>query len=492
MAGAFLQRSRHGTMFYFRRRVPADLRAIAGRPYIVKSLATEQRREAIILARAFASKTDALFYEWRSMAKKDTISTDFSLDYFTDDKGRERARALDVKPGEGLDAAIATATLQAYLDGKPLPMCSPPPVERPKGMPFKDALAYYINNADVKVSSKKIYLSRLMHAQRFFGEDRDARHIEQSDLMDFKNHVVGILKEGSRELVIRQLVTMLNFDRLANTWGDPLTTRGTIPKKKKKPPSRDRSRLTLENLYVLFQNSKKYKDLKYEDGKYWLTIALPFFGCRITELAQISLANDLRQDQESGVWFINIEETSDDDGVMRQSVKNIPSWRKIPIHSALIKHGFLDYLLEQKKLGATRPFERTWKVIKLKAPVFKSTDTEMKPFPIEVQYHWGKRAINWTSLKLKELRASGAIESGKFTYCHSMRHTFSNTLMGAKVPFDFREASMGHDYGSPDAERYAELKESPALLSEHVYEPGLMKIAALLDKLWEEDAPEVL
>ncbi|MER2539667.1 MAG: DUF6538 domain-containing protein [Azonexus sp.] len=75
----------------FRRRVPDDLKAIAGRPYIVKSLATERRQLAIVLARALASQTDQLFQEWRGMAKSSgPIRTDFSLEYFTDNNGRER------------------------------------------------------------------------------------------------------------------------------------------------------------------------------------------------------------------------------------------------------------------------------------------------------------------------------------------------------------------------------------------------------------------
>jgi hypothetical protein len=80
MAGLFLQRSRHGTVFYFRRRVPDDLRAMVGHSYIVKSLSTEERRVAVIRARMFASKTDALFNEWRTMANDDgDLNTVFTV-----------------------------------------------------------------------------------------------------------------------------------------------------------------------------------------------------------------------------------------------------------------------------------------------------------------------------------------------------------------------------------------------------------------------------
>lgn len=41
MAGDFIQRSRHGTVFYFRRRVPVDLRPRLRRFHLYASLRTE-------------------------------------------------------------------------------------------------------------------------------------------------------------------------------------------------------------------------------------------------------------------------------------------------------------------------------------------------------------------------------------------------------------------------------------------------------------------
>lgn len=152
MAGSFLQKSRHGTVFYFRRRIPDDLRSIIGKPSIVKSLGTEQRREAIILARALAAKTDTLFHDLRSMEDKDRIRTNFSLSWILDDSSQKRAVAEDVRPGEEVAAAVGVATLQAHFDGAPLPMPAPPTQLRPKGMLFPDALEYYLESAKESTS----------------------------------------------------------------------------------------------------------------------------------------------------------------------------------------------------------------------------------------------------------------------------------------------------------------------------------------------------
>ncbi len=58
MSGHFLVRSRHGTQFYFRRRVPDDLQALIGKHVLCKSLGTADRRSAMIRARLLASRTD--------------------------------------------------------------------------------------------------------------------------------------------------------------------------------------------------------------------------------------------------------------------------------------------------------------------------------------------------------------------------------------------------------------------------------------------------
>lgn len=55
MAGDFIQRSRHGTVFYFRRRVPVDLRPRLGRPHLYASLRTETLDEAKRRARQISS-----------------------------------------------------------------------------------------------------------------------------------------------------------------------------------------------------------------------------------------------------------------------------------------------------------------------------------------------------------------------------------------------------------------------------------------------------
>ena len=128
--GNYLKQSRHGTVFYFRRRVPDDLRPLIGKPYLVKSLGTGERLQAIIRARFLATQTDSYFVTLRDMASSkksssDGFQIDFALSWDYDLSGMKKAVARDILPGEEVATAIGVATLQAHLDGAPLPPAPP-------------------------------------------------------------------------------------------------------------------------------------------------------------------------------------------------------------------------------------------------------------------------------------------------------------------------------------------------------------------------------
>ena len=38
-------------------------------------------------------------------------------------------------------------------------------------------------------------------------------------------------------------------------------------------------------------------------------------------------------------------------GIVRQSMTKIASWRGVPIHSALVRHGCIDFLRDQERAG---------------------------------------------------------------------------------------------------------------------------------------------
>jgi hypothetical protein len=74
MAANFTRRSRHDSIFYFRRRIPNDLHALGLPRRIVPSLHTADRRAATMGARRLAAASDSLFARIRAMPKNKDFS----------------------------------------------------------------------------------------------------------------------------------------------------------------------------------------------------------------------------------------------------------------------------------------------------------------------------------------------------------------------------------------------------------------------------------
>lgn len=457
MSGTFLQRSRHGTVWHFRRRIPDDLRLLIGHPYIVKSLGTERRREAVIRARALGVQTDALFIKLRGMEQEKGLRIDYALGLDPEMLslfGRKVAKATDIKPGEATEAAAAVATYQAFLDGEPIPATAVlAPTEKPFGMGFKGAVEDYLSKSNASIRSKATYRTRLNNAMEFFGVDTDIRYLEKANMVRYSAHIKKTVEShNSQKFFISQTLTLVNWMRDTYQWGPELSSKNLFSKKTT-PDSGDRDAFTMEQMKVIFGNAKQYKTKCPE--KYWATLATAFLGCRINELAQINLDSDLIQ-HENGFWYIRIAESDSE-----QSVKNLASWRMLPIHPALEKHGFIEFLLAQRAKGSNRrPFETQWK-----ARILKDKENGSGDEP-KSHYVWSSYVTSWGKKELRTLREMVLITAPdkKLGYFHSMRHSFEGFMVDEKIQFDYREAVIGHQYGSKDAERYAKLKRNPDTL----------------------------
>src|SRR5690606_30520749 len=72
----------------------------------------------------------------------------------------------------------------------------------------------------------------------------------------------------------------------------------------------------------------------------WGTMLGLFTGARLNEICQLEIAD---VQQEAGIWFIHIT----DEGDNKKSVKASASRRKVPLHSELLRLGFLDFVQER-------------------------------------------------------------------------------------------------------------------------------------------------
>lgn len=466
MASSYLKQSRHRSIYYFRRRVPDDIRSVLGRAYLVKTLGTGLRRKAIVLARILASRTDVLFQQLRTMPNQNDAPLQVDLIFELDFNDLGSLKKVRIEADTPEEQEIAKVMLNGALERLQSPT-------KPElvGARFDDAVKEYLSHARIKASTRQTYSGRLENAMAYFGVDADIRHIEQGELSLYARQALKTISDPTTARhTINTFAAFLNWFRADKGWGSgQLTTRTMLPKKDT-PDSEDRDGFQIEQLAVLFQSAKQYRTT--QPHKYWVTLAVAMTGCRVEELAQINLHTDLKRSAVSGLWYLDINARIDPDGIQRKSLKNKSSWRCVPIHSGLERHGFVEYLLGQKEIGHSRPFESGW------APRIYAEGTAFK---------WSHYVTNWGGRELNKLRVSKSIcdPSDKLSYFHSMRHTFSQTMghKDKKISPEVCEASLGHSYGNGDRERYQKLKSDPDQLSQWGTELGLGEIAALLNSL---------
>lgn len=90
------------------------------------------------------------------------------------------------------------------------------------------------------------------------------------------------------------------------------------------------------------------------DAGYWIPLLGLYSGARSSELCQLHISDIV---QVQGIWAIDINEDAEG-----KTVKTKASRRQVPIHSELIRLGFLDYVEATRKAGN----ERLWPALALR------------------------------------------------------------------------------------------------------------------------------
>lgn len=437
MAGSYLKPSRHGTVFYFRRRVPDDLRALVGRPYLVKSLDTGQRREAIIRARMLAAQTDTFFTDLRAMPSNtnehDCYRIDFALSW-EPFQGGKRAIAHDVAPGEEVAAAMGVATLQAHLDGAPPPQS--PPAEKPAGKTLTQAWeAFKAEKILTKAWKDGEHAAKYHHwphirdlievvgdkpINQFTAED--AERLQQFILADKPAEAAR-----NKDKRLTRAGALLRWAKKKRTWGvtDDFQELFRYPGEIPKNPY---LKFDLADLIALFE-SEDCKQNKFKTASdYWLPVLGLFTGARLNELCQLTTTD---VGQHDGVETISIL----DEELKR--LKTEASRRIIPIHSKLIELGFVDYVATIKagRIFPELPENKVRKGDFGKEPSRKFTDYRRR----------GGVGVGG-GVGYERLNEAGKWEGNSRKTFHSFRSTLISALRKANVPKDRRTRLAGHEY----------------------------------------------
>jgi integrase len=151
---------------------------------------------------------------------------------------------------------------------------------------------------------------------------------------------------------------------------------------------------------------------------FWLPLLALFMGGRQAEFAGLRVS-DIREDTDTGtplMWIVA-------DRKVGRRVKTETSERVVPIHSALCKLGFLDFVAERRREG-----EKAW----------------LFP-PVAPDQRGGLKA--WSKWWGHYLRQHIGIEDRDLVF-HSFRHGFTDRARAAGVPEEVRKALMGHSDAS--------------------------------------------
>ena len=343
MARNFLITSRHGTVLYYRRRVPDDLRQIIGKPYLVKTLNTIHRGAAIVLARAYAAKTDAIFQHLRAMKKKNPES--FQIDYILkielDDLGLVSKMEVDAQPEES--DAVASV-ISAALQNRAAQSRGVQNIPLPKHqISAKDLLDDYFRegigmerwkNPDTtrKHDYDPIWTKFLVHAE-IHGLTPAAAKAYRAEVLDQDAAVQTKVRNLSR--IHSVIVHGIEHHDLDEKMLTPLKG-AKLNGKSKKGKGKIYLPFTNEELVCLF-HSEKYRENSFKKpSHYWLPLLGLYTGARLEELAGLHLSS-FSTVEAIPIVLLSDEETTD-------GGKNEFAPRQVPIHQELIDAGLLDYV----------------------------------------------------------------------------------------------------------------------------------------------------
>lgn len=354
MGRNFLTLSRHGTTFYFRRRVPNDLRSILGKAYLVKSLGSYPLGAAIILARALAAQTDQLFQRLRFMKKNkpEDIQVDYTLEIELGDFGTPRKIRIDATPEESAAVELALTTalqnLSASAQTPSLQLKSTPQISAQELFDdfFRDgAGSERWRDAD---KAKKREYDPIW--------PRFAKHANQNGLTvdaakAYRSEVLAedvAIKTKHRNLYRISAVVKFGVEHHGLDPAMLTPLKFAAGGRGGKPKAANYFPFSQQDLEALFHSDAYENNAFKKPSHFWLPMLGLYTGARLEELAGLHLSAFSIVDGVHAVTISDEETTS--------GGKNDYSLRTIPVHHELIQAGLIAYVEQLRKDGHHRLF----------------------------------------------------------------------------------------------------------------------------------------
>ena len=289
----------------------------------------------------------------------------------------------------------------------------------PSGMPLKQALdAFLTAKACEGIQNKSIQQLRLRVGDLItWMNDKKLTQVDQITpvlTQEYRNQLLQQPK--SHKTKTNYLNSAKQFFGWCLTLGycstNPLAGITAGKKAAKNRADTERTRWSKAQVLQLFtclrvKQQHKYKKLKPQD--FWVPLLCLYGGLRPSEACQLKSRNIQCID---GIWCMKIE-AGEADGTL----KTENAYRTVPLHSALLQHGFLDYVTARK----------THKYL-----------FDDKPFGPDADW-----SHNLLIRYARHLTHAGIVGKGRPTV-YGLRHTFIDELQQADVAEHIVAELVGH------------------------------------------------
>ncbi len=387
----FLWKNRHGS-YYFRVRIPTKHQLFfQSKAEIRLSLQTSDRAKAKKKARAMMVGLDNLWDKAESMSKennKDSVTLGYEvvLSSEVDLEGIfKQSTVLKISPEEHEtlgDEAVGQliqnmSKLQSVSAGTqpPRTIRAPAQTSCPSLSKTLDAYVIYSNWSTPKTETQ--YRSTLGFLISLVG-DVPVNRVEKKDARELIELICKLppnikgTHSAYKGMSLKEIVASNPSKKLSSTTIGHHITRlksffnwtqanydelNANPFKGLKAPKQNkavsRETFTSADIVKIFScylyNHDEWPSRKSgkQDSKFWIPLILALTGCRLNEASQL-YTDDICK--EEGIWAIDFNESRSD-----QKLKGTFA-RKVPLHRALVKIGFPEFVEQQRKAGHARLF----------------------------------------------------------------------------------------------------------------------------------------
>jgi integrase len=459
--------SKRGTTYYFVRKIPADaLEAFHGHSSLVtKSLGTALLEKAKVLLAVEVTEFDLTLANHRRQRAADSAEhADASVPRLDRIALVGQVPALGPQEQERLDlvrtleanlAQLRSMTVGATSEPGVKPRQSFPAAPQPRsvaagrplgrlvpGFPATEASARNPRHGKIKPTMLHLFedwkrkqtrprtINAVAAAVLEFRELHGPMPVESLNRQHARDYRDQLIE---RQLAKRTVENRLGFlatlmrhgmtEMVEHLSANPFERIDLTGAKGKRPP-KNRRAYAVRELNLLFA-SKLYTGQYCPGGQaleaaYWVPLLGPFVGARIEELCQVRIEDVQRV---NGVWCLRICDLDE-----QQKIKNVGSFRRVPLHETVIRCGFLVHVAAMAAAGHSR--------------VFPSLKNE------NVNTTFSNALGKWYGRYLETIGLSD-----KSLDYHSFRYAFRQQCSLCGIENEVRDALTGHWVSKTDSGR---------------------------------------